>query len=164
MKQAFFAYPDNQLLKPTIEAACQEIVRGDGLIMVPWVSLNVTGFKIDKLIRDRLITTEYLFADITYPNLNVYYEIGYALGLGKPVVPTLNVSIEKAQDNAKLVGIFDTIGQLRYTNSGELAQSIRQSNFEKWLPEMASKRNHGHPLFFWTLLSKLIFAICWSKP
>jgi hypothetical protein len=157
MQQMFFAYPDSNLLRPSIEAACQSFDKASGIFMTPWSSLKITGFKLDKLIREKLSQADALFADVTYPNANVYYEIGYALGLQKPVVPTINISIERASENVKLIGIFDTIGQLRYENSEELARKIEDNNFEKWLPEPLSTRNHGAPLFFLDTLSKLEF-------
>jgi hypothetical protein len=40
----------------------------------------------------------------------VLYEIGYAIAVGKPVIPTVNIAIAKAVKRIQQIGLFDTIG------------------------------------------------------
>lgn len=85
--QVFVVMPFNQiwservfheLFEPSIEAAGFEVVRGDMSIRVGDLGTNVW----------RSITQAGLVvADLTAPNPNVYYELGLADMLGKPVLP-----------------------------------------------------------------------------
>jgi hypothetical protein len=81
----FFAYPGQRApIRDAILGAI-ELSRGERVQVTPWEEINVVGFKLDKLIRDRINAADFLAADITYPNCNVLYEIGYAASLGKPL-------------------------------------------------------------------------------
>jgi hypothetical protein len=66
----------NKMIKPGIEDAGFEISRGDSIVRVGDLSTNVW----------RSITQAGLIlAEVSVPNPNVYYEIGLADALGKPV-------------------------------------------------------------------------------
>ena len=85
-KTAFFAYPEaNPLVRDAIRGATG-IELGSGLKIKPWEEMNILGFKLDSLVRDSIQDADFLAADITIPNHNVFYEVGYALSLGKPVL------------------------------------------------------------------------------
>lgn len=86
--------------------------------------MNIAGLKIDDLIQERIHTTACLVADISVPNSNVYYEIGYALALEKPVVLIVNKSLGHSYRNVRLTGIFDNIGWIEYQNSDELSNKL----------------------------------------
>lgn len=66
-----------------------------------------------------------IVANITNLNFNVLFELGYAFGLGKSVLPVRDVSFEKERKLFDEVGIFDTLGYESFHNSTELA-SIAQ--------------------------------------
>jgi hypothetical protein len=157
-RTAFFAYP----AKPNfLGDAIQEAVpkaRGDhDLIITPWPKLNILGLKLDDLIREKIAAADFLLADVTYPNFNVYYEIGYAVGNQKPFVPTVNYSVEKANDNVNLTGIFDTVGQLRYQNSDELLKQLANCDAYAWVSEYFKDKDHIQPLFLLDTLRKTDF-------
>ena len=38
--------------------------------------MQTIGFKIDDVIRSEIRQADFLIADVTYPNPNVFYEIG----------------------------------------------------------------------------------------
>src|SRR2546421_3340226 len=80
-KTAFFAYPAEPIfLGEAIHDAIPKARSADDLIITPWSKLNIIGLKLDELIRERLAGADFILADVTYPNFNVYYEIGYAVG------------------------------------------------------------------------------------
>src|SRR5690606_34917446 len=98
-----------------------ELSAGEDLRLKPWESMRILGFKIDDLIRDQIDEVDLLIADVTFPNHNVLYEIGYAVGVGKPVLLTLNTSIERAAHRVQEIGLFDTMGWLPYDNGDMLS-------------------------------------------
>jgi nucleoside 2-deoxyribosyltransferase len=106
----FFAYPGGrQAVREAVLGA--EALSADGpMTLKPWESMRVIGFKIDDLVRETIIEAAVLFADITYPNPNVMYEMGFAIAKDKPAIPTLNISIDRASQSVQTVGLFDSIG------------------------------------------------------
>jgi len=65
------------VIRPTIVAAGDECLRADD-IFAPGSIID----DIVKLIRD----ADYIIADLTRHNPNVYYELGFAHALSKPVI------------------------------------------------------------------------------
>ena len=63
-------------------------------------------------------------ADVTTLNLNLLFEVGYAIGLGKPVIPIRDSTYLQDEDNFKQLGMLDTLGYLDFQNSEQLAQAI----------------------------------------
>jgi hypothetical protein len=97
-KNCFFAYPAQpQFLGDAIRDSFPNALTKHDLIVTPWSKQNVLGLKIDDLIREKLAAVDFLIADITYPNLNAYYEIGYAVGRATPFIPSLNYFVEKGK-------------------------------------------------------------------
>jgi len=109
--------------------------------------MNIVGLKIDNLIRDKINSANFLAADITKPNFNVYYEIGYAIGRGKPIIPTVNSSFENHAESAQLTGLFDTTGHIRYENSQDLARALANWNDSNWLKSYRKQKDHAQPLY-----------------
>jgi len=156
-KTALFAYPAQPaLIGDTISESITKIDKTRDIIITPWPKLSIIGLKIDNLIRDRILSSDFLVADITYPNFNVYYEIGCAVGQQKPLITSMNYAVAKAQANVNLTGIFDTLGQLRYQNSNELAELLIGSP-ELWANQYIRNKDHTQPLFFLDTLRKIEF-------
>jgi hypothetical protein len=153
---AFFAYPDGHPLVRDAVVAAESLARGS-LTVRPWVNLGIIGFKIDSLIREEIRSADVLFADITYPNANVFYEIGFAMGVGKPVVPTLNRAVEHAPRNVQRTGIFDTTGWAVYSNGDELYENINKWQNFSWIDTYSRPRNYTQPLYILDTLIKTDF-------
>lgn len=103
----FVAFPSQrQAVQDAIEIAAEKC--SNSLIQLkPWPKMATIGLKIDDLIRDEIEGVDVLAADITYPNFNVYYEIGFAIARGKPIIPLVNASIEGSADSIQKLGLFD---------------------------------------------------------
>lgn len=154
---AFYAYPGAYpLIREAIQGASSSKMSSDMSIKT-WEAMNVLGFKIDDVVRDNIQKADFLAADITKPNLNVYYEIGYAIGLGKPVLPTLNSAISGAAEGVRKVGLFDTTGYASYSNANDLAQKISMWTADAWQNKASRKRNFSQPLFILDCLKKTDF-------
>jgi hypothetical protein len=63
-------------------------------------------------------------ADVSTLNFNVLFEIGYAIGLGLPVVPIRDTSIISDTKEFDELGLLDTFGYLDFQNSGDLADKL----------------------------------------
>ncbi|WP_156421286.1 P-loop ATPase, Sll1717 family [Aureimonas sp. AU40] len=154
-RKAFYAYPGGHRdVEDSIGAAVSRVTN---FKIKPWPKMDIFGFRIDELIREEIVEAEILFADITYPNFNVYYEIGYSIGRLKPVVPTMNYAVTTANANASLTGIFDVTGQIRYQNAQELEEKIRDTNADAWANHYIKEKNHNEPLFILDTLRKIDF-------
>jgi hypothetical protein len=127
------------------------------LKLKPWEEMRIIGFKLDDLIRDQIHDVEVLAADISYPNHNVLYEIGYAIAVGKPVIPSVNVAIEKSIERVQKIGLFDTIGWATYVNADELSSKLRDWNDVSWRNRYRRRRDHAQPLFILDALKKTDF-------
>ncbi len=116
----FFAYPSepNQIGE-TIESAIKKINEKTKWIK-SWKALDICGAFIRKSIHQAIEDFDVIVADITKLNFNVTYEIGYAIGLGKPILLLRNNAINETEPKIRDVGIFDTIGYEEYTNSDDL--------------------------------------------
>jgi hypothetical protein len=148
MASAFFAFPSSTpVVQDAIDGAVQFLRIEGRLNVLPWPALGAVGLKLDKLIREKIAAIDFIAADITYPNFNVYYEIGYAIALGKPFVPTLNISIAKAAERVQLVGLFDTTGWLTYHNSEELGRGLAKWEGHAWTNTYRKPTDHTQPLF-----------------
>ncbi len=156
-KTAFFAYPEaNPLVRDAIRGATG-MELDSGLKIKPWEEMNILGFKLDSLVRDSIQDADFLAADITIPNHNVFYEVGYALSLGKPVLPTVNTAIRSASDAVRRVGLFDTTGYAGYSNAEELAAHLDSWSVQAWQNRVSDKRDFAQPLFVLDTLKKTDF-------
>ncbi|MGY3574486.1 hypothetical protein [Bradyrhizobium sp. USDA 4504] len=144
-KTAFFAYPSSEPINSTADEAVREVQE---VHVTPWPHMNTYGYRLDDLIREQIDAADFLLADITIPNFNVYYEIGYCIGSGKSVVPTVDFSLKGSKDNVDLTGLFATTGQIRYQNFKELSSKIDKIDLSHWRPIAPKPRNYNQPLFF----------------
>lgn len=151
---AFFAYPATEPVGTTVKDAIPEL---RSVTVTPWPSMNTFGYRLDALIRDQIEEKAFLLADITVPNFNVYYEIGFAIGAGKPVVPTVDFTLKDANENVSLTGLFSTIGQIRYQGYKDLASKIDRISLANWRPIAPKAKNYNQPLFFLNALKRTNF-------
>jgi hypothetical protein len=153
----FFAYPEASSIVSEAARGAAALSDREPLKLKPWESVAIIGFKLDDLIRDQIHEANVLAADITYPNHNVFYEIGYAIAVGKPVIPTVNIAIDKAIERIQKIGLFDTLGWATYVNSVELSAKLRDWNDISWSNKYSRRRNHAQPLFILDTLKKTDF-------
>lgn len=148
-RRGFFAYPGNfGELANSIELASRHASSsGTGVHITPWPQMSVFGKSISDEVRANIDPIDVLVCDVTHPNQNVYYEIGYAIGRGKTIAPVVNVSFTDAEKSAREDGLFDTVGYRKYENADELFKiliDLPDSN----LVELYSKpMNTTQPLF-----------------
>ena len=155
--KGFFAYTEaSRTVVDAIEGSV-ELSRDKPLVLQPWKHLAIPGFKVDDLIREKIADSDLLVADITIPNHNVFYEIGYAIGVRKPVIPTVNTAIREAVETVQKLGLFDTIGWATYNNSSELSNKLDNWKSFIWSNNYAKDRDYVQPLFILDTLIKTDF-------
>lgn len=121
-----FAYAsDPPSIGTTIEQTSRNIEARTGRTTFrTWRSLDICGYFIANQVLSDIDNHEVLIADITRLNFNVLYEIGYAIGKGKPIFAVKNSSLAVEDISLLELGIFDTIGYLEYKNSDELTAAL----------------------------------------
>ena len=155
--KAFYAYTEASQAVVDAVTGTVELGRTHSLDIVLWNHLNSPGFQLDALIRDQIEEADFLAADITIPNHNVFYEIGYAVALGKPVIPTVNAAIYKATETVQRIGLFDTIGWATYHNALELSTQLKDWQNVSWSNAFVRKRDYVQPLFILDTIAKTDF-------
>jgi hypothetical protein len=121
-----FLYPSEpRIIASTIESAILELGRMAGdKRWSSWKHLGITGQIIFCEICKALRFTQLVVADVTTLNFNVLFEIGYALGLGLPVVPIRDTSYISDQRVFDELGLLDTVGYVDFHNSQELVEAL----------------------------------------
>jgi hypothetical protein len=155
METAFYAYPSNPAsVGWTISNALKLRDTSESPSIVPWPKVSNIGLRLDDTLRDQIHASTCLIADITVANFNVYYEIGFAVGRGKPIFPTLDTTDDHAKKAVIQLGLLDTVGYAEYSNSDELKERLRNLNERPLLSEYAKQIDYQQPLFFLDSLAK----------
>lgn len=63
-------------------------------------------------------------ADLTTVNFNVLFELGYAIGLSRPVLPIRDVSYAQDANELGELGFIDTLGYETFQNSDSIVESV----------------------------------------
>lgn len=82
---------------------------------------NPSGQPIDKSVRNWVEENNNFIADITKPNDNVTFEIGYSLGLGKPtrLIRAANSDLKNLEE----IGLLHNIAHDTYEGQDSLEKS-----------------------------------------
>jgi len=155
-QSAFFAYPSNQPHDGwAISAALESRKKTRPQVTItPWPQVPNVGLRLDDKVREQIDSSICLIADITIANFNVYYEIGFAIGRGKPILPTIDATVEHAKRDVVQLGLLDTIGYAEYANSHELETRLENLTDKALLSEYTKDIDHQQPLFFLDSLAK----------
>ena len=155
----FFAYPGHpQDLGATIESASRlaNSDHADPLVQT-WPEMGVFGQVIPDEVRENIRHAKTVVFDITISNPNVYYEAGFALGLGKSIAPVVNSSFSDAVNQIQKDGLFDNIGYRKYENSDGLASILLNLPDTSLLALYSRDLNSSQPLFILDTLYKTDF-------
>ncbi len=156
MANIFIAYPsDLSEIGDAIEAGAKSFGKEN---VLTWRHGVTPGEFIGQAVRERISECEVLIADVTIHNFNVTYEIGYAIGLGKKVIPIVNKSIKGAAKYINDLGIFDTIFYESYENSVDVNQILRSSNSRHPLFSGIRSINSQQPCYLLDALRRTDFA------
>jgi hypothetical protein len=125
-KLAFVAYPskDQSLLDLLRSAVKKVTARTQDVRYERWEFNDIAGTPLISPIIEKIDESAFVVADITYLNLNVVYEIGYAIGKSKRVFLIRHSKTKGDRDIAKRIGIFDTLGFSEYEDDESLAHRL----------------------------------------
>lgn len=157
-RTGFLAYPSSpsDLAGPITEAALR-LEGSPRLTLTAWPQLDVFGAYIPDEIRSAIEEADIVFADVTRPNLNVFYEIGFGIGIGKAFAPLINGSFANATASVRSLGLFDNIGYKVYENSEQLIDILQINPGTPLLQLYARDMNFSQPLYVVDTLRKTNF-------
>lgn len=154
---AFFAFPGQpDDLVATINNAAQLVAKSH-IELVTWPEMGIFGELIPDKVRENIRQAAKFVFDITTPNPNVYYEAGFAIGLGKPIAPVLNGSFGGASAEVQKEGLFDNLGYKIYENSRDLAAIIGDLPSTPLVDLYSRDLDSQQPLFILDTLRKTDF-------
>src|ERR1700739_4269010 len=85
-----------------------------------WGHKDIAGNPLISPIIDRIEESAFIIADITTLNLNVVYEIGFAVGRRRRAYLIRHQGTTGDKVMAREAGIFDTLGYHEYSNQEDL--------------------------------------------
>jgi hypothetical protein len=149
ISSAFFIYPSQPVhLANTIKECVSTHQKEAGSSRwLTWEDLSVGGKIIFCEICKAIRGSRLIVANITDMNFNVLFELGYAIGLRKPVLPVRDSTYETSKKQFDEIGIFDTLGYEQFTNSINLGEIIKKNETTETIfirPELDRRQ----PIFF----------------
>ena len=158
-RSAFFAFPNEPPeLKGPILAATELIKKNDRVKVTAWPQLEIFGAVIPDEVKASIEHADVLLCDVTRPNINVYYEIGYCIGVGKSLAPVLNVSFANATADIQKDGLFDVINYASYENSVALAEIMGDLPSTVLVDLYGKPLNTAQPIYFLNAYRKTDFV------
>lgn len=145
---AFFAYPSRQPeFMQTVRTAIGEVnAAGAAFALESWERNDISGVPLVNPIFEKISSGLFLAADVTYLNENVAFEIGLAIGSRKRCLLFVNSTLETSRELANVVGIFDTLGYEKYSDSMALAKLLKER--KDFAPlEFEAAVNHQAPVY-----------------
>jgi hypothetical protein len=115
--------------------------KNDKVRYEPWVYNDIAGNPLISPILDRIEESAFIIADITTLNLNVVYEIGFAIGKRKRAYLIRHHGTEGDKAIARETGIFDTLGYHEYSDQDDLVRRLT-SNIDPEPLSCSSELDH----------------------
>lgn len=151
---ALLLYPSEpEIIARTIEEAAQ-LLQSTGtyslsgpLRLRTWKEIGISGQIIFCRICKAMRFASVIVADVTTLNFNVMFEIGYALGLGVPVLPIRDTTYIQDSKLFGQIGMIDVLGYIDFTNSAGLAGSVSARLNQQPVFPQPPPINREQPLF-----------------
>jgi hypothetical protein len=89
-----------------------------------------------------------IIADITTLNFNVLFELGYAIGEGKPVLPIRDTTYERDKILFDELGIFDTIGYKDFQSSRDIVSIVTKPKPKPVIYGQEFLINRQQPIYY----------------
>lgn len=147
--RVFFAYPGRpELISSTIEAAVSSLKeRSKTVDWFTWRDMNPGGQILLCSICEAIRTSTAVVADVTNLNHNVMFELGFAIGMGLPVVPLRDTTLAADDRTFRQLGVLDTLGYIEFTNSTVLAEELPKSISREALTFPPGEPDTANPVF-----------------
>ncbi len=139
MIETFVAYASgNSYHADIITKAAEEASTGERKL-VPWSTADTSGIPIAGSVETWIQRADSFVADISQVNDNVTYEVGFAIGLGKPVRLIRSEHIDFHP--VKKIALLDTLGHDPYTLQHTLVRVLKKRDESPRWPEVPKNRN-----------------------
>jgi hypothetical protein len=144
-----FLYPsDPPQIAETLETAVEKLKTSrQNEHWLTWRDFHTTGQIIFCAICKSCRFAEVVVADVTTLNFNVMFEIGFALGLGLPVIPVRDTTFERDRKSFDQLGLLDVIGYIDFQNADGLVEALNGRLPVKPIPMPAVQQNLQAPIF-----------------
>ena len=134
-KLLFYAYPSHPAyVDETIRAAQEDLkklpeIREQNVRIRLWPDMSISGRVLVSEITKQIDRSVVFACDVTYPNPNVAFELGYAIGSCKRIWLSLDTSIKNAKldFNRSYTGMLG-IGYASYENHVDLTTALRNDH------------------------------------
>ena len=141
-------YPSQPLqIAATIESAVAILNQRQPGVWVKWRDFKTSGQVIFCSICKRMRFGDVVVADVTTLNLNLMFEIGFALGLEVPLILIRDTSYEKDTRNFEELGMLDTIGHVDFKTADGLSTGILDAMPATTIPAPNVAPNLQMPLY-----------------
>jgi len=121
----FFYSSKPEVIASTIEEGARLLSHRDLTLQVKtWLNMSIHGQLIFCQVCKAQRFTKVAVVDVTTMNFNLMFELGYALGLGIPVIPIRDTTCTLDSKEFESLGLIDTLGYLDFQNSEELAAKL----------------------------------------
>jgi hypothetical protein len=125
--RGFVAYPsDPEGIAETVEQAAA-VLRSRGVDLHSWKIIPNVGKILFCEICKTIRGADVVIADVTTLSFNVLFELGYAIGLNKPVLPLRDSTYIRDRQAFEELGLLDTLGYQDFVNSSELAEKLQHA-------------------------------------
>lgn len=143
MQRVFLAYTSGNDFHETILKEGAQRASNIQREIVPWSEKDTSGQQISRSVEGWIDDADAFVGDISVVNMNVTYEIGYAIGQGKPV--RLIRSENTNFDEVKQIGLLDTLGHDSYDFQNKLQAILQKPDVSPSWP--VNYRNRDQPIF-----------------
>jgi hypothetical protein len=145
----FFYSSKQEVIASTIEEGAELLRQREPTLAVrTWRDMPVNGQMIFCQICKAQRFTKVAVIDVTTMNFNLMFEIGYALGLGIPVIPIRDITFTLDSQEFESLGLIDTLGYLNFQNSEELANKLPAAIRDASIPVAATfPENREQPCY-----------------
>jgi hypothetical protein len=128
LNRGIFLYPsDPENIAATIEKTVEILRQYSGTTSWrTWKDFRQAGQIIFCTICKNMRFSDFVVADVTTLNFNLLFEIGFAIGLGLPVIPIRDKTYTRDKHEFEELGMLDSIGYVDFQNSGGLATALQQ--------------------------------------
>jgi len=126
-----------------VEKAIDRIKASGKVKINSWRAMSATGKYVVDAVVEAIRGVDVFACDLTYPNPNVLFELGYAVARMKIVWPTLNTTVSGAREKYEVLNatILPVIAYSPYENSQQLAEAFIKAR--PWLESSDSLLGPG---------------------
>lgn len=141
----FIAYPSSN--REIVETITKAAEKTSPRAFRTWQQEEIPGAFLSPNILESIRESRSLIADVTHLNFNVMFEMGFAIGLNKPVTPTIYLPLRASRHDFDQLGIIDTLTYKEYANSDDLLEIFKQDHKAQALKTGATPLNHSSPVY-----------------